>query len=66
VRVGADEGGGGPVLQPALHEDEHAEDDSDVPPEPISKKRKKKFRQKANKKAKNDGQGVDPGFFSGL
>lgn len=63
VHVGGDADAGGSVLQPAWHED--VEDDSDIPPEPISKKRKKKVRQTAKKKAKNSG-GVDPQFFSGL
>ena len=52
-----------PVLRPTRHEDEDAEDDSDVPTEPRSKKRKRKARQKAKKK---DGEGFEPGFFSGL
>ena len=59
VRVDEDR----PMLRPTRHEDEEAEDDSDVPTEPRSKKRKRKAQQKAKKK---DGEGVEPGFFSGL
>ena len=70
VRTGGGEDEGGTVLWPTRHKEEVAEgdteDDSDVPPEPISRKRKKKVRQKAKKKARNNKEGVDPGFFSGL
>lgn len=52
-----------PMLRPTRHEDEDAEDDSDAPTEPGSKKRKKKVRQNPKKM---DGEGVDPDFFSGL
>lgn len=67
VRVDERANVGVSTLQPSRHEgDEDAEDDSDVPPEPKSKKRKKKDRQNAKKKSRKSGEGVDPGFFSGL
>ena len=69
VHVGGGDDEDGTMLQPSQHKEDAEDDtgdDSDVPPEPISRKRKKKVRQKAKKKAKNNREGVDPGFFSGL
>jgi hypothetical protein len=66
VHASMSEGEGGPVPRPAGDEAEDAGDDSSAPLGPISKKRKKKDQQKAKKKARKGGEGVDPGFFSGL